>query len=399
MKLNSISEALSDLAKGAGVILIDEQDSKKTACFMMSGSHADSQRGEQLFRVSDEPLRVAVSAKIAQELFLSPVDQDGCGCVGGGSKKNGMSDTDILRVDYRDFVSDVKKIVDRISHPVVSEKLSNSHVYVAKPGGVLARAGFEEAATDLLMYAGLPAVAILSPITSEDLLRFDPEKLQNLVGQRPVKIIALKDLVVYCTKHEHILQQEAQSHLPTKFGLFEIHLLKSKFNSAECIVLSTGDISKKDGILTRIHSECFTGDSLGSLRCDCGDQLHQSLQLLSKAPAGMLIYLKQEGRGIGLTNKIKAYHLQDAGYDTIAANLKLGFAADLREYGMAYQALRFFGITTIKLITNNPDKIAQLTQFGITITERIPLEIPAQQYNKQYLETKKYKLGHLLSHI
>lgn len=279
------------------------------------------------------------------------------------------------------------------------DEFDNHFLYVARAGGVLAANRFEEAAVDLLEYAGVPPVAVVAKIslpTHADNLR---EYIENLVGKKGIAIILLKNLAIYRAQHEQTLEQVAHSHLPTKFGLFEIHILKSKFTNDECIVLTSGQISSKKGLLVRIHSECFTGDALGSLRCDCGDQLHQSLQMLSSAPVGLLIYLKQEGRGIGLMNKIRAYRLQDDGYDTIAANLQLGFKADLREYGLAYQALHFFGIESIKLITNNPDKIQQLAEFGIEITQRIPLEIPAQQFSKEYLKTKKYKLGHLLEHV
>jgi len=269
----------------------------------------------------------------------------------------------------------------------------------ALPGGVLARAGHSEASVDLARLAGLKPAGVLCEIMSEDGTMAKVDELRGIADRFDLKMITVQSLIAHRHRVDKLVQKMVEVDFPTKHGPFRLHLYKSEIDEHHHVALVRGDIRGQENVLVRVHSQCLTGDVFGSSRCDCGDQLVAAMEMIDREGTGVLLYMRQEGRGIGLANKILAYGLQDQGRDTVEANNELGFKDDLRDYGIGAQVLVDLGLSTIRLITNNPRKIIGLEGYGLTVTERVASEMPPTQENVRYLETKRDKLGHLFDKL
>ncbi|HXH74217.1 MAG TPA: bifunctional 3,4-dihydroxy-2-butanone-4-phosphate synthase/GTP cyclohydrolase II [Bacteriovoracaceae bacterium] len=396
--LDSIEDALIDLKAGKMIIVVDDEDRENEGDFVMAADMVTPEAINFMATVGRGLICTPLSADLARHLEL-PLQ------VSTNTASLGTAFT--ITIDAKEKISTGISSADRAysikllsdKKTVASDFVRPGHIFplIAKDGGVLERSGHTEASVDLSRMAGFAPVGVICEIMNPDgtMSRF-PE-LCELAEKHKLKMVAIHDLIKYRKTHEKLISSVEAMPFPNKFGEFQMYVFRSEILGQEHVAIIKGDLAtlKKDA-LVRIHSECFTGDIFGSFRCDCGDQLTHSMELIEKAGSGMVIYLRQEGRGIGLFNKIKAYQLQDQGMDTAEANLHLGFAVDLRDYTMAAQILNYFEIANINLLTNNPHKIEGLTKLGFDSVVRVPLEVNANKKNAQYLFTKKMKLGHLL---
>lgn len=400
--LDSIEAALQDLKLGKMIIVVDDEDRENEGDFIMPAETitpaavnfmASEGRGlictpltRELAEKYDLPPQVRKNTASLETAFTITIDA-----------AEGIS-TGISASDRAHTI----KLLSQTKTTTPGHFARPGHIFplIAKDGGVLERIGHTEAAVDLARMAGFSPVGVLCEITNPDgtMARFDD--LALFADKHDLKMISIEDLVKYRKTHDNLISAVEKIPFPNKFGNFDLYIFKSETLNQEHIAIVKGDLNKiSEEALVRVHSECFTGDIFGSTRCDCGEQLSTSMQKIEENGSGMVIYLRQEGRGIGLFNKIKAYQLQDQGMDTAEANLHLGLPVDSRDYTMAHQILKHFNVKKVKLMTNNPLKIGGLEKFGYKEITRIPLEIKANQNNAQYLFTKKVKMGHLLSNL
>lgn len=398
MHLNSIQEALEDIRKGKAVIVVDDEDRENEGDFITASRHATpeminfmathgrglicvSLKGERCEELNLE-MMVSRNTSSNETPFTISVDLLGHGCTTG--------------ISASDRSKTIKALIDPSTRPEDLGRPGHIFPLRAKNGGVLRRAGHTEAAIDLARLAGYEPSGVLVEIMNEDGSMARLPDLVNIAKKFDLKIISIEDLISYRLKTESLIEREVNVQLPTAMGDFTLHAYRQITNDQPHLALVKGTWEKNEPVLVRVHSSCITGDIFGSCRCDCGPQLHRAMQMIEEAGKGVIVYMNQEGRGIGLLNKLKAYKLQEQGRDTVEANLELGFNMDERDYGVGAQILRDLGVTKMKLMTNNPTKRAGLIGYGLEIVENIPIEISSNEHNKLYLQTKRDKMGHTL---
>ena len=396
--MNTVEEALEDIKKGKLVIVVDDEDRENEGDFVTAARNANPElinfmatHGRGLIctplveeRCDELGLELMVDSNNSHfdTPFTVSVDLIGEGC------STGISATDRAKT--------VQALINPETKPKDLGKPGHIFPLRAKAGGVLRRAGHTEAAVDLSRLAGYEPAGLIVEIMNEDGSMARLPELRNIAKKFDLKIITIEDLISYRMKHETLIEEIVQVDMPTKYGDFKLKAFKQTTTGEEHLALIKGTWDKDDPVLVRVHSSCFTGDIIGSLRCDCGDQLYSSMKMIDDAGKGVIIYMNQEGRGIGLLNKLKAYKLQEEGYDTLEANLKLGFKGDARDYGVGAQILRSVGIRKMKLLSNNPKKRAGLIGYGLEIVDTVPIEVECNIHYQKYLSTKKEKMGHNL---
>ncbi|MDY5969127.1 MAG: bifunctional 3,4-dihydroxy-2-butanone-4-phosphate synthase/GTP cyclohydrolase II [Bacteroidales bacterium] len=394
--VNTIEEAIKDFKAGKFVIVVDDEDRENEGDFIMAAEKITPEHVNFMLKNGRGVLCAPVTEERCKELnldmqvhdntsllgtpFTVTVDLLGNGCTTG--------------VSMHDRAATIKALADDKVKPADLGRPGHINPLRARNGGVLVRAGHTEAAVDLARLAGLKPCGALIEIINDDGTMARMPQLQEVSKKFGIKIVTIKDLIAYRVAHETLVHREEEVFLPTRWGNFHLLAYTQLDNGTTHMALTKGEWKEDEAVMVRVHSSCATGDIFGSCKCDCGDQLHHAMEMIEKEGKGAIVYMSQEGRGIGLVNKLKAYHLQEQGFDTVEANLKLGFKADERDYGIGAQILRDLGIRKMRLITNNPVKRTGLEGYGLTIVETVPIIEQPNPYNEKYLKTKQDRMGH-----
>jgi 3,4-dihydroxy 2-butanone 4-phosphate synthase/GTP cyclohydrolase II len=398
MSVNDIKEAIEDIKNGKMIILVDDEDRENEGDLCMAAQYATPEAINFMARHGRGLICLTMTEDHADKLRLMPMVRD---------NKSRFGTAFTVSIEARQGVTTGISAADRattiqaaVADNVKPEDIvSPGHVFPirARKGGVLVRTGQTEGSVDLARLAGLKPAGVICEVMKDDGTMARMPDLEIFAKEHGLKIVSIADLIDFRMRHESLVRRAATATIPTLYGgEFKMIVYENDVDEMKHIAMVKGEITPEDNVLVRVHSECLTGDTFGSLRCDCGDQLHKAMEMVNKEGKGVIVYMHQEGRGIGLVNKIKAYELQEQGKDTVEANLELGFKADLRDYGIGAQILVDLGIRKMRQMTNNPKKIIGIEGYGIKVTERVPIEIKPNENNIKYLTTKKKKMGHIL---
>lgn len=395
--LSTIEEAINDIRQGRMVIVVDDENRENEGDLVLAAESITPEQVNFLTKYGRGLICVPMPGERMQELELSPMVQINTALHGTRFTVSvDAVENTTTGISAADRAFTIKTLADDNTKP--SDLGRPGHIFPieARPGGVLSRAGHTEATVDLCRLAGLKPYGVLCEILDDEGKIARLPQLKKMASEKNLKIISVEELIKYRRRKEKLVERVTSVDFPTKHGNFKLHLYKSSIDDHHHLAIEKGDVRDKKDVMVRVHSSCLTGDVFGSCRCDCGDQLAAAMDMIEKEGLGVILYMRQEGRGIGLANKIMAYKLQDNGRDTVEANAELGFPADLRDYGIGAQILSDIGLSTIKLITNNPKKLVGLQGYNLEIVDRVSIMIKPNRHNARYLETKRDKLGHLL---